>query len=157
MNDHLTDEQIQAYLDKQENYDSKTTKDHLNVCMSCRRRVEEYGELYTALNTDLFTSLPKNFSEQVVSAVSDPQESRWRFFESGFIIAFFLFGIAASIYFVNPLPFLLNVANNIINNLGGYVTKYLPELNGSLPIFVVAIVILLLVEVIDKKVLRSRL
>ena len=156
MSNHLTEEQIQSYLDKKDSMNSIGIEKHLERCVSCQKNLEEYRNLYSALNTDLFSGLPKDFSAKVVSAVSDPQESRWQIFESGFIIAFFLFGIAASIYFVNPLPFLTNAASNIFNFLGGYATKYLPELNGNLPIFIVAILIFLVVEVVDKKILRSR-
>ena len=154
---HLTEEQIQGYLDDQDSFDSKAIKEHLKVCASCQKSLEEYRKLYSALNTDLFSALPNDFSEQVVSAVSGSRESRWQLFESGFIIAFFLFGVAASIYFINPLPFLTNTAINIFNSLSGFATKILPELNGNLPIVIVAILIFLLVELIDKKVLRSRL
>ena len=157
MSNHLTEEQIQGYLDDQDSFDSKAIKEHLKVCASCQKSLEEYRKLYTALNTDLFSALPNDFSEQVVSAVSGSRESRWQLFESGFIIAFFLFGVAASLYFINPLPFLTNTATNIFNSLGGFAIKILPELNGNLPIFIVAILIFLLVEVIDKKILRSRL
>ena len=157
MSNHLTEEQIQGYLDKQDSFDSKAIEEHLRVCASCRKSLEEYRKLYTALNTDLFSALANDFSEQVVSAVSGSRESRWQLFESGFIIAFFLIGVAASLYFINPLPFLTNAATNIFNSLGGFATKILPELNGNLPIFIVAILIFLLVELIDKKILRSRL
>ena len=157
MSNHLTEEQIQGYLDDQDRFDSIAIKEHLKVCASCQKSLEEYRKLYTALNTDLFSALPNNFSEQVVSVVSGSRESRWQLFESGFIIAFFLFGVAASIYFINPLPFLTNTATNIFNSLSGFATKILPELNGNLPIFIVAILIFLLVEIIDKKILKPRL
>jgi len=157
MSNHLNDEQIQSYLDNQDRFDKTYIQEHLKTCTFCQENLKEYRNLYTALNTDSFPALPKDFSTQIVSAISNPQESRWQFFESGFIIAFFLFGISASLYFVNPLPFIANVVSNIIGNLGEYATKFIPELNGGLPIFIVAIVIFLLVEIIDKKILRPRL
>jgi hypothetical protein len=156
MSNHLTEEQIQSYLDKKDSMNSIGIEKHLENCVPCQKNLEEYRNLYSALNTDLFSGLPKDFSAKVVAAVSEPQESRWQLFESGFTIAFFLFGIAASLYFFNPLPFLGNIASNIFNNLGGYASKFLPELNGNTPIFIVAILIFLLFEIIDKKILRSR-
>lgn len=157
MSNHLTDEQIQGYLDNQDSFDNTYILEHLRTCTSCQEILEEYRELYTALNTDPYPALSNDFSAQIVSTISNPEESRWQLFESGFTIAFFLFGIAASLYFVNPLPFIANAVSNIVGNLGEYATKFLPELNGSLPIFIVAIVIFLLVEIIDKKILRPRL
>jgi len=157
MNNHLTEEQFQDYLDNLDNFDKIYFEEHLRICSSCQKNLEIYQELYTALNSDPFPALSNDFSAQVVSAISGPQESRWQLFESGFTIAIFLFGIAASLYFFNPLPFLNNVATNILNNLGEYATKFLPEFNGSMPIFIVAIIIFLLVEIIDKKLIRSRL
>jgi hypothetical protein len=157
MNNHVTDKQLQAYLDKQDGPETATLEEHLKLCASCRKNLEEYQEIYAILNTDPFSNLPKDFSTKIVSVISNPQESRGRLFESGFIIAFFLFGIAVSVYFVNPFPVITNIANNLFINLGEHATKFLPELNGNLPIFIVAILIFLLVEVIDKKILKPRL
>jgi hypothetical protein len=157
MSNHLSEEQIQLYLDKQDRQNIESLEAHLKTCPSCMKSIEEYKHLYEALNMDPFPSLSNDFSEQVVSKISGSENSRSQFFESGFTIAFFLFGIAASLYFVNPLPFITNIANNIFGYLGGVTLKFLPELNGNFPIFLVAILIFLLVEVIDKKLLRSRL
>ena len=157
MSNHHTEEQFQDYLDNLDNFDKIDFEEHLRICGSCQKSLEEYRELYTALNTDPFPGLSKDFSSQMVSAISDPQESRWQLLESGFTIALFLFGIAATLYFVNPLPFLTNVAKNILNNFGEYATKFLPDFNGSMSIFIAAIIIFILVELIDKKLLRSRL
>jgi hypothetical protein len=118
--------------------------------------LNEYKQLYGLLETDPFPELSKDFTESVVSKVTSSTESRWQFFESGSIIAFFLFGIAAALYFVNPLPFITNISTTLFSTLSEFVVKFLPELNGHSPIFVVAILIFLLVELIDKKVLRSR-
>ena len=157
MNNHLTEEQFQDYLDNLDNFDKIDSEEHLRICDSCQKNLAIYQELYTALKTDPFPSLSENFSSQIVSAISDPQESKWQLFESGITIAFFLFGIAASLYFVNPLPFLSNVVKNILNSLGEYAVKFFPDFNGSMSIFIVAIIIFLLVEILDKKIIRSRL
>ena len=156
MSDHLSEEQIQLYLDNQEIPNVKTVEKHLNECSDCRKRMEEYRQVYVALSSDPFPALPKEFSKQVVSRISGTSESKWQFFESGFIVAFFLIGAAVGLYFINPLPFLSNSIGNFFNNIGGYTTKFLPELNGHIPILIVAVLIFLLVEVIDKKVIRSR-
>jgi len=157
MSNHITDIQLQAYLDKQDGLETTNIEEHLKLCASCQKNLEEYQDIYTILNTDPFGKLSRDFSTKIVSAISDPQESRGRLFESGSIIAFFLFGIAVSVYFVNPFPVITNISNNIFINLSEYATKFLPELNGNLPVFIVAILIFLLVEVIDKKILKPRL
>jgi hypothetical protein len=153
---HLSDEQIQSYLDKQPNQNIQMIEEHLSACPSCMKSVQEYRQLYTSLETDPFPSLSTDFTERVVSRVSGSEESRWQFFESGFIITFFLFGIAAALYFVNPLPFLTNSINTLVVTISEFAAKFLPELNGNTPIFVVAVLIFLLVELVDKKLLRSR-
>jgi hypothetical protein len=156
MSDHLTEEQIQLYLDKQEFKDMGLIDEHLQSCVSCIKSVEHYKMIYKALGASPFPALSKGFSEQVILKISGQKRSPWHFFESGFTIAFFLFGIAASIYFVNPLPFISTFINNLFRYMGGIASKFLPELNGNIPIFVVAIFIFLLIELIDKKVLRPR-
>jgi len=156
MSDHLTEEQIQLYLDNKEDTKLSSIRDHLDSCPSCMRNVERYKQLYHALAVDPFPALSEDFSREILSKISGSQKSRYNIFESGFTIAFFLFGIAASLYFVNPLPFLSKITNSTLTYLGGITSKFLPELNGNTPIFVVAILIFLVVELIDKKILRSR-
>ena len=156
MSDHLTEEQIQSYLDKLESQDVESIEEHLQTCPSCIKNVEDYKMIYLALGTSPFPALSKSFSEQVILKITGQKRSRWYFFESGFTIAFFLFGIAASLYFVNPLPYISTFINNLFGYLGGVVSKFLPELDGNVPIFIVAIFIFFMIELIDKKVLRSR-
>jgi hypothetical protein len=157
MSDHLTEELIQLYLDKNEDVNLNYIEEHLNQCPSCLKNIEAYRQIYIGLNSNPFPTLPKDFSQNVLSKISGKEESKLQFFESGIIIAFFLFGIAASLYFVNPLPFITDVTYKIVSYLGGYVSKFLPESNGYLPIFIVAILIFLLVEILDKRVIKSRL
>lgn len=157
MSDHITEEQIQAYLDKQSSLEAIKIEEHLKICSFCQKSMEEYQEVFAILNTDPNTSLSVDFSKKLISAITAPQETKRRLFESGFIITFFLFGITGSVYFVNPLPFLINFANNFIIKLSGYADNFLPDLKGNYTIFVAALLIFLLVEVIDKKLLRSRL
>jgi hypothetical protein len=156
MSDHLTEEQIQLYLDNKEDTKLSSIRDHLDSCPSCMRNVERYKQLYHALAIDPFPALSENFSQDIISKLSGSQKSRYHIFESGFTIAFFLFGIAASLYFFNPLPFISKITNSTIAYLGEITSKFLPEMNGNIPIFVVALLIFLLVELIDKKVLRSK-
>jgi hypothetical protein len=156
MSDHITEEQIQLYLDNKDDTKFSSIRDHLDACPSCMKNVERYDQLYIALNLDPFPALPEDFSRELLSKIAGSQKSRYNIFESGFTIAFFLFGIAASLYFVNPLPFISKITNSTITYLSEITSKFLPELNGNTPIFIVAILIFLLVELIDKKVLRSR-
>jgi hypothetical protein len=155
--DHLSDDQIQAYLDSQEIIDKELIEEHLKYCSSCQKNITFYRELYKSLDYDLMPSLPKNFAKQVISGISGTEDSRWYKFESGFIISFFLISIAAVFYFINPLPQLLELGSSIISNTGGFISKWLSVLNGNIPLIVVAFVIFLLIEVVDKKILRPKL
>lgn len=157
MNDHITEDQIQDYLDQQDSFPATDIEKHLKICSSCQKNLEEYQELYIALKSEPFSDLSKNFPTRVLSAISDTHEDKKQLFESGSIMAFFFIGIAASLYFVNPLPFFTNVITNMINHLGEFTSKFLPELNGNTPIFIAAILIFLLVEIIDKKILKPHI
>ena len=156
MSDHITDEQIQIYIDERDRSEVVEIEEHLKTCQLCRKNLEEYQILFKALNTDPITNLSTDLSAKITSAISASNETRGRLFESGIIIAFFLLGIATSVYFINPIPFLASASSQLFNNLSGHVIKFLHGLNGNLSLLFVAILIFLLVEVIDEKILSSR-
>ncbi len=155
--DHLSDEQIQAYLDGQPSINTIKIEEHLKICPTCQKNLELYQEVYTSLGTDLLPALPKNFSKGVVSAVSGKSESLWQKLESGLILSFFLISIALCIYFLNPLPQILKTGSSIIGLAGGFLNDLIALFNGNIPLMIIALIILFLIEVLDRRLLKSKL
>ena len=155
--DHLSDEQIQAYLDGQLSINTNKIEEHLESCPGCQKNLMVYREVYTSLGTDHLPALPKNFSKGVVSAVSGKSESLWQKLESGSILSFFLISIALCFYFLNPLPQILKAGSSMIHFVGELFNDALAMFNGNVPLMIIALVILFLIEVLDRRLLRSKL
>ena len=66
---HLTDEQIQEYLDGNVSKNSWIA-DHLKSCGDCEAQIVEYSSLYSALEVEEKIGLSANFSDAVVSRIT---------------------------------------------------------------------------------------
>ena len=66
---HLTDDQIQEYLDGKVSKDSRIA-DHLQSCGDCKEQIDEYSSLYSALEVDEKIGLSARFAEVVVSKIT---------------------------------------------------------------------------------------
>jgi len=158
MNDnHLSDDQIQNYLDNPQSSDREKIDQHLSRCSICQQTVNQYCVLYADLKIDFTPVFSKNFSRNVTTALSGSEETRWQKYESGFIVAFFLIGIAVSLYFLNPLPHLTSAGSAIVNYIREYLIKFVPDINGNLPFVIVAILIFFLVQLFDKKLIKPKI
>jgi len=66
---HLTDEQIQEYLDGNVSKNSWIA-DHLKSCGDCEAQIDEYSSLYSALEVEEKIGLSANFVDAVVSRIT---------------------------------------------------------------------------------------
>ena len=153
-NNHLSDEQIQQYLDDKNT--NNGIEKHLQNCPDCQHNFSLYKDLYTSLHKDFIPELSPAFSKNVISSLGTTGESRWEKLESGFIVSIILIGLAISFYFINPLPLLTETGNSLLNSLPAYGSDLLSKLNGNLSFVLVAVVIFFLVEVFDKKLLKPK-
>ncbi len=155
-NNHLSDEQIQQYLDDKNKNNGLAIEKHLENCPDCQHTLNLYKDLYTSLQKDFIPEFSPAFSKKVITKVQATGESRWERLESGFIISIILIGLAVSFYFINPLPLLTETGNSLLNSLPSYGSALLSKLNGNLSFVLIAVVIFLLVEVFDKKLLKPK-
>jgi anti-sigma factor RsiW len=63
--EHLSQEDIQSYLDGQASDLEEPIRAHLRACKHCRRAVEEYDRLYAALADTEGFHIPPNLEETV--------------------------------------------------------------------------------------------
>jgi hypothetical protein len=68
---HLTDEQIQDYLDGNPVVNTKEIEDHLEKCEACRTELARYRDLSTALSEDVGFELAPNFAADVVASLEE--------------------------------------------------------------------------------------
>jgi len=67
---HLSDEEIQIYLDKSDSSKRTEIHEHLTACRTCREQVKQYERLYSRLSTlDIAPTLPPDFAPSVMEKV----------------------------------------------------------------------------------------
>ena len=66
---HLTDTEIQDYLDGNADREESTIAAHLDSCSLCRKNLELYRRLYSGLSDDAGYELSVDFADKVVSSV----------------------------------------------------------------------------------------
>jgi len=76
---HLTEDQIQEYLDGGAKRIEQGAAEHLAACPVCRAAVAEYRALYQGLTDDTGFDLPPDFAASVIRQVVPAAQSRSRF------------------------------------------------------------------------------
>jgi anti-sigma factor RsiW len=79
---HLTDADIQAYLDDNLVDDARWVEDHTNACDTCRKRLAEYRALYLQLADDSALPVFDGLSDAVMARATRDGSSKER---SGFV------------------------------------------------------------------------
>jgi len=69
LNKHLTDNEIQGYLDDGNIVGNSAIAGHLSNCESCRLKVKQYEALFGSLATDTAPELSVDFTESVMSKI----------------------------------------------------------------------------------------
>lgn len=64
---HLTDEEIQDYIDGNLSTENRFAQSHLKTCEICQKALAEYKSLYLGLKDDKGFKLPSTFAKSVVS------------------------------------------------------------------------------------------
>ena len=85
---HLTDEQIQRYLDGNISRDSDAAH-HLQHCPACMRQLELYREVYEGLHRDVGFELAPGFAESVMARLAAVSEKSSRVSLVGLILLVF--------------------------------------------------------------------
>ena len=101
---HLSDDQIQAYLDQQLSYGEITqVKSHLTKCARCRLEIAHYQILYHQLENSHGIELSPNFTNTVLAGIEGKTAGQVQ--DKLFALFLIFFGIIAvfttSTYFVD--------------------------------------------------------
>ena len=147
---HLTDEQIQEFLDNKTGQETNSVVEHLETCAHCKKQVEAYKQVFSTLNVEPDFSLPVNFVDKVVSTVETSEDKKYKKWESVLLIFSIIQGIGLAIYFLDikkifsffsfeKLEFLQTTFEQI-NSLG----------NGFLPILFFALIIISFYGFLDR-------
>lgn len=153
---HLSDEEIQKYLDKDSGLNRADIEKHLKTCNSCRTNFIAYKQLYTNLEDETGFMLSANFSESVVSRIKKSKEKTSNFFEGMLLTIAGLFSIGLVFYFTNLGNVLLNIFQKnsaevkpIIEGIGNI-------FGSNLILILFAVIILILFGLADKLILQTK-
>ncbi|TFG97777.1 MAG: hypothetical protein E4H13_10585 [Calditrichales bacterium] len=153
---HLSDEDLQAYLDAQTASEKDSIEIHLSKCAECRSQLQAYRQLYGILETDTAMGLSPDFATRVISTIAAKPEHQVQKQENALIMAFFMIASAVGIYFLNPLSLAMNASDKIFKTGGEVVAHWIGILNGNLPFLIAVVLIFFLVQLIDLRLTKPR-
>ncbi len=100
---HLTDEEIQSYLDNQLESDAGWVKVHIDECGFCRNQLAQYKSLYAELGKEPDYSLSENSMNVVMNRIGDREGSKSPLFGKYFLLSVFsvVATVACASYFLD--------------------------------------------------------
>lgn len=153
---HLSDEDLQKYLDKDPELNRAQIDRHLKNCDRCRQHYMVYKHLYAGLSDEAGFMLSANFSESVVSRIRKKREKTYSFFESVLLAIAGLFSVGLLIYFTNLGDIMQSVFKKNAQEIEPFLKVIGDAFGGNLTIFLFAIIIVILFGVADKLLLQTK-
>jgi hypothetical protein len=153
---HLSDEQIQNYLDKSDSINQAEIERHLHQCLYCTRNLHIYQGIYRQLSQDAVPDLSKKFSGLVLSRIKRSQDEKTNFWENILFIVLVVLGAVGSSYLINPLPVLKSMIEPLYDILARTIHIVPVQLNSTLILIAGGIVILIFYEFLNKRLLKSK-
>lgn len=163
--EHLTDEQIQDYMDGNLSHDGVSNlTGHIQSCQKCQSELVQYQALYGELKKDVAFNLSPNFSNTVMKAVQ--AEAKKTFLSRVWSVLLPVIGIAVGIgvmmYYVDFKPFVRAFTDNLNpdkyfdSTILSELSEVLAKLNVNLNVIIFAGLSLLAVILIDYLISRHK-
>ena len=161
---HLTDDDIQTYLDGESVRENKEIVEHLDSCKTCRSRLAQYRSLYVGLKDDSGFELPADFAERVTSSIglSKSEASHKSYSNVLVTIMGFLAIIGAIIYFVD-IPAILKSFSQVSWTGSLFSKEFIADAKtlleastGMLSLLIPGVLALITVWIIDHYLTKSR-
>lgn len=161
---HLTDDEIQDFLDGNILHGETDLRHHLDTCEICTAALEQYKMLTVGLQKDPEFHLPRNFARSILSKLS-PEHSIPSFFMSTDIILIVIgsvLALGAIFYFVDLKPVVEIIARITLPKTAFKTTFLTPvknllaTLNGNVGLLLFAGVVLLFVAIVDQIIVKLR-
>jgi len=162
---HVTDQQIQDYMDGMLPYDQAAILEgHIQSCQKCQTELAHYQGLYAGLKDDAAFALSPGFSNAMIKAVRAEAKQAWlaRLWNLLLPVLGIAVGIGVMVIYVDFKPFIkafedsLNPARYFDNAVLTSLTDVLSKLNVNLNLIVFAGLSLLVVILIDQLLSRHK-
>lgn len=155
---HLTDEEIQVFLDSKRSDQEMERNQHLKNCEICQRNLKIYQNLYVGLEKDPGFKLPRNFAKSVVSKLTEKQSAPFLSpsVEITLIITGILLALGTTFYFVDVKSLTGLIGRIALPKIAintsflQPIKNLLSDLNGSLILVPFAALALIAVALFDR-------
>ncbi len=153
---HLSDAELQAYLDREASISREEMEAHLHACAHCRSNLAAYRRLYGGLKDETGFLLSANFADAVAARIEKRGERKADLLELSLIVTALISGLAAVLYFFDPGAVFKNLLQQGVAGISGLM-RGIPLLQGSsLHILLFTAAILALVGILDKMIFQFR-
>ncbi len=151
---HLTEYQLQQYLDGQQPENSDIAA-HLSGCHTCREALESYRIVYGALSAAPAVHLTASLRNRVMAQIKPAGRFKISF-ETGFSIAFLLAAMITVGYLTG-----FSVDFGLITGFFTGLADQLPKINiriisDNIMFILVPLLIIIVIELLDKKVIKLK-
>lgn len=161
---HLTDEEIQDFLDGNIPEEKKYIQEHLRTCERCRNALQEYKSLYFGLKNDQGFELAARFPQAVLSKLPKEQTavSRPKYYEFLLIIIGIAVAGYVSLQFIDLRPLIQAISGIQILDLRfisvflGSFTNLLKALNINNSLIIFSALTLLIIKALDYIILHPK-
>lgn len=153
---HISDQDLQHYVDGDKSVNRLEIEDHLRICNFCQVNLSAYKQLFSGLKNEAGFMLSANFADAVVSRVEGKSDAKFDLFEIGFVIISALIGLGLLVYFTDLGANISNILAAANTGLSSTV-KEIPFLSsGKIQLFAFAALIITLFGFLDKIILQMR-
>lgn len=164
-NKHVTDFEIQEYLDGNTEALHPEFVQHLDTCAECRQRAASYQQLYSGLKSEQELTLPANFAERVLSQIQPAPHQEKTFNWQLFLLIFtgLVAGLGISIHFIglqkirNGFSAVLNPFTGIFETIFSSFRNVIAISNTTATLLILSGLVIGVVYLIDHFILSTQL
>jgi len=153
---HLTDEQLQLYLDGGKSEETLIIEEHLKLCKDCRQQLRAYQLVVAELQAEPTEVFSPGFESLIIDKIQDKASVKLRIKNFLLHAAAIIFGAIISIYVVLSVQISESFERIFIDKWIGaryiydYVFSISSDLNVSIEVFISAGIILFFYGLFDR-------
>ncbi len=151
---HLTEFQIQQYLDRQQP-DNSEIEAHLTSCSTCRETLKSYRAVYGALSEAPELHLTANLRNRIMGQIKPVRRFNISF-ETAFSITFFLISMI-TVGYLTGFSINFGLISGFITGLVGQLPKIdIQFLSENILFILVPLLIIIAIELLEKKFIKLK-
>ena len=158
---HLTDDQLQFYLESGIGKDNSSVETHLQTCEQCRQQLEAYTFVFSELNSESDEVFSPGFESDIIKKIQKSISVKSKIKTCLLYSAAIIFGSIISVYIFFSVQIPENLLNFFVDKWIGakylydYIFRVSSDLNISSSILISAGIILFIYELFDRLIQSS--